>query len=111
MSESKVGITEAVLQQRKSTHGTYNVFARVEQDMKYVLHNSPKWNTMSHAQRSALEACVGKIARIVTGDPYFLDSWRDIIGYATRGFEFTAEDNRATDVEQTVFKVKEGVRK
>jgi len=33
--------------------------------------------------QEALDVICGKIARIIAGDPYHSDHWRDIAGYAT----------------------------
>jgi len=34
-------------------------------------------------QRQALRVIVDKLARILNGDPDYIDSWHDLCGYAT----------------------------
>lgn len=99
--------TEKLLQERSTTHGAFEVYAAVAQGLKYTLAAGPKWNCMSPAQQEAVEAIAGKLARIVTGDPYFLDHYRDIAGYAERALENTSHHENAIDVRTEKFKVNE----
>jgi hypothetical protein len=40
------------------------------------------WKNLVSDQREALDMIVHKIGRIINGDPNYIDSWQDIIGYA-----------------------------
>ena len=40
------------------------------------------WETLSFDAAEALDMIQHKIARILNGDPNYIDSWTDIIGYA-----------------------------
>lgn len=90
-----------VLSQRGGTHGDFEVGAQVAQYLKGIMHSSPRWQTMSSAQREALENVTGKLARILTGDPDFLDHYRDIIGYTQLAMDSTAKYATASDVQVT----------
>lgn len=92
---------QGVLSQRGGTHGDFEVGAQVAQRLKSILHSSPRWQTMSLVQREALENVTGKLARILTGDPDFLDHYRDIIGYTQLAMDSTAKHATASDVQVT----------
>lgn len=94
-----------VLQERSATHGDFEHYAAVAQSLKAALAGGKRWAYMHSAQREALEAVMGKLARIVTGDPDFLDHYRDIIGYTQRAMDYTAKRPQATDAKTTKFKV------
>jgi len=72
-----------VLAQRETTYGSFAEHARISQTLKFDLTQSINWNTMRPDQREALEMIVHKIARILNGNPDYVDSWTDIAGYAT----------------------------
>ncbi len=69
-------------QVRGETHGDYDRMSQVIQEIKGALRDGPKWDSMSCAQREALELIATKIGRIVCGDPNHPDHWADIAGYA-----------------------------
>lgn len=69
------------LAERGTRYGTFTGHARITQDMKRAMVDSPKWGTLRDDQKEALEMVVHKIGRILNGDPNYIDSWTDIIGY------------------------------
>lgn len=73
---------EEVLNQRQATYGDFTKNAEVSQMMKYFMAQGTNYKQMPVAHREALEMIVHKIARIVNGDSYFIDSWKDICGYS-----------------------------
>ena len=73
---------EEVLNQRKSTYGSFTKNAEVSQMIKYFMTQDTNYKQMPVAHREALEMIVHKIARIVNGDPYYIDNWIDICGYS-----------------------------
>ena len=87
-----------VLAERQSTHGNFADSAETVQRLKYVMRDAPNWEKLSNAQREALEMVQHKIGRILHGDPYLLDSVRDIIGYAQLMYNQLATMEGATDV-------------
>lgn len=96
-----------VLLERGSTHGDFEEGATVERCLKDVLRGSRNWVGMTCAQQMALEMICHKMARILVGDPNFLDSYRDIAGYAQLAFDCTAKLANATDVTITRSRVNE----
>ena len=73
---------EEVLNQRQSTYGSFTKNAEVSQMLKYFMTQGTNYKQMPVAHREALEMIVHKIARIVNGDPYYIDNWIDICGYS-----------------------------
>lgn len=69
------------LNQRKSTYGEFKEHARITQNIKKALIDSPNWGSLSDDKKEALEMVAHKIGRILNGDPNYKDSWHDIIGY------------------------------
>lgn len=73
---------EEVLNQRQATYGSFTKNAEVSQMIKYFMTQGTNYKQMPMAHREALEMIVHKIARIVNGDPNYIDNWVDIIGYS-----------------------------
>jgi len=101
----------SVLQERSATHGDFAHGAVVSQRLKFALAEGVNWEAMDVVQREALEAVAGKLARIVAGDPNFLDHYRDIIGYTQLAMDYTAKQPLATDSKTTKFQVNGAVVK
>jgi hypothetical protein len=72
-----------LLTERAKTHGDYNMTAQTAQVLKQLIRNSPSYDDMNAAMRESLDMTAVKFARIMCGDPFEADHWRDIIGYAT----------------------------
>ena len=90
-------VTE-ILNERQSTHGTFEESATTVQRIKTIMRGTPNWDKLSNAQREALEMIQHKIGRILHGDPYLLDSVRDIIGYAQLVYDELESKEGSTDV-------------
>lgn len=73
---------EEVLNQRQTTYGSFTKNAEISQMLKYFMSQGTNYKQMPMAHREALEMIVHKIARIVNGDPNYIDNWVDIIGYS-----------------------------
>lgn len=71
-----------LLVDRGKTHGEFGECAAKTQRLKRVMSNGKNWAQLSDTQRTALEMICHKAARIITGDPNFVDHWNDIAGYA-----------------------------
>lgn len=78
----KPKLTE-ILVERGSRYGRFETNANISQDIKNVLHATPKWMDLEADQAEAMEMFASKISRILTGDPDYADNWRDIAGFAT----------------------------
>ena len=72
---------DSTLQERGTRYGSFQGHARIAQNLKDSMRDSPNWHTLSDDKREALEMVQHKIARILNGDPEYHDSWHDIIGY------------------------------
>lgn len=73
----------ATLTERGNRYGDFSDHARVAQGLQAVMHVELGWLDLTDVQRQGLTVIADKIARMLTGDPRYLDSVRDIIGYAT----------------------------
>lgn len=70
------------LQERGNRYGEFNEHARITQNIKRAMSNSPNWKTLPDYYKEGLEMVAHKIGRILNGDPYYADSIHDIIGYS-----------------------------
>ncbi len=82
---------QAVLQQRGQRYGEFPEHARITQNIKRAMADSPNWTSLSDPQKESLEMLAHKIGRILNGDPNYKDSWTDIIGY-TRLIEMSLSE-------------------
>ena len=81
---------------REARYGTFDGHARINQDLKAVMHERSGWDRLKPDQREALEMVQHKVARILNGDPDYADNWIDIAGYATLvANRLEKEDNAA----------------
>ncbi|HLJ63402.1 MAG TPA: hypothetical protein VKT70_04800 [Stellaceae bacterium] len=80
-------------EERKKTHGDWPVTARATIRLKLALRENLKeaGTQLSAVQLEALDMILAKIARIVSGDPNFVDHWRDVSGYAQLGGGFSGD--------------------
>jgi len=74
-----------ILEERQKTHGDFSDVALIDQSMKAVMRDAPRWANMSSEQQLALEMIAHKMSRILCGDPKTDDHWTDIAGYAELG--------------------------
>ena len=73
---------QAVLAERGSRYGKFSEHARITQNIKRAMEDSPNWTLLTPAQKEALEMVAHKIGLILNGDPNYSDSWVDIAGYS-----------------------------
>lgn len=73
---------ETILEERKSRYGDFRDQAHFARGFKDLAHDSPGWDSMNNYQREGLDMILHKIARALSGDPAYLDTWVDIEGYA-----------------------------
>lgn len=72
---------EEILQQRGNLYGSFVGHAKITQDIKRAMSDSPNWGGLSDDKKECLEMLAHKIGRILNGDPEYHDSWHDIVGY------------------------------
>lgn len=80
-TEEKQPSIAEVLAERGSRYGDFKEHARITQTIKAAMANSKNFHILVHSQKEALEMIAHKIGRILNGDPNYLDSWIDIVGY------------------------------
>ena len=72
---------ESVLEKRENRYGDFTGHAKITQDLKFIMRQSPNWPLLTEDKKEALEMTAHKIGRILNGDPEYKDSWVDIEGY------------------------------
>ena len=72
---------DKTLDERGQRYGAFTGHAQVTQLLKRAMGQHPGWRKLQDDQREALEMVAHKIGRILNGDPNYIDSWHDIIGY------------------------------
>lgn len=99
--------TEETLDQRGVSYGTYHTGANLTQALYGIVmqHYSnvhaedKKAKPLPPFIAESIHMICGKLSRAVNGDPFFIDSWRDISGYATLVAETLKGVDGATDVQ------------
>lgn len=79
------GGVDDTLNARGNNYGEFHSQAAISQELSDAMVSTPKWSELSSGQREALQMIQHKIARILNGNPLYLDSWVDIVGYAELG--------------------------
>jgi hypothetical protein len=72
---------ENTLAERGSRYGEFKEHARITQNIKGAMADSPNWSLLRVDQKECLEMLAHKMGRILNGDPDYHDSWHDIVGY------------------------------
>jgi hypothetical protein len=80
-TKAQSGIDE-MLKSRDKVYGDFITQAAISQRLKNVVCSFRNPNMLESYQQEALEMIQHKIARILNGDPKYIDSWQDIAGYA-----------------------------
>ena len=83
-----MSVTNQILSEREQTHGLFREVAGYSQAIKQLMRTSRNWDRLDVSQAQALEVVADKVARILCGDPSFLDHWQDGAGY----FELVVRD-------------------
>ena len=73
---------DTTLTQRGQRYGEFAEHARITQNLKRAMADSPNWMFLSDDKKEALDMIAHKLGRILNGDPEYQDSWHDLIGYA-----------------------------
>lgn len=74
---------DETLKQRGSTYGSFEDNADTTQALKRIIQTHPNYNQLRSFQKEAIDMTFHKIARIINGDPNYIDSWHDIVGYVS----------------------------
>ena len=71
------------LEQRGERYGKFKDVAATTYALQEIIRNAKNHEHMTDDQVIALDMICNKMARIVNGDPNYIDNWHDIAGYAT----------------------------
>ena len=71
------------LQERGARYGEFKERAVIAQRIQDAMRVEPGWVKLAPDQKQALTVIADKIARMLNGDPSYIDNWHDIVGYAT----------------------------
>lgn len=74
---------DAILDERGSRYGNYLEQATIAEGLWVICADALAKKEVAADQANALHMICTKMARIVNGDPNYVDSWRDVAGYAT----------------------------
>lgn len=72
---------DKTLDERGTRYGEFPQHASITQGIKDAMSKGRNWDTLDDDMKEALEMTAHKIGRILNGDPNYIDSWHDIIGY------------------------------
>lgn len=78
---------------RTKTYGSFECNATLTTDLDSVLRNHKNYEKLSPVHKETFHMIFHKMARILCGDPEFLDSTLDLYGYAKLLHNFVEEKN------------------
>lgn len=89
----------SILEERGKRYGSFMDHSQLAQDFKKIIQDGSSYVMLEPFQVEALEMICHKIARILNGNPDYIDSWADIGGYAQLVVDILekAEDTRCCD--------------
>ena len=106
--------TEKILKERGNKYGEFKDFAEISQKLKDTiflslnLNTKPEFEEVNNVILEGLEMICHKLARIANGDPYYLDSWRDLSAYAKLVCDELEKTDGVTDVKTKQVVKKDG---
>jgi hypothetical protein len=97
-----------LLNERGDRYGEFKTHAEVTQKIKEALFSGASFAYLDYDQKEALEMVAHKLGRIVNGDPNYLDSWVDIIGYTQLVLDRLKKDQEpVTSIDEYIIEKKE----
>jgi hypothetical protein len=91
------------LAERGKRYGSFKEHARITYNIKRAMMNSPKWVVLSDDKKEALDMLANKLGRILNGDPNYIDTWRDCVGYLQLVINELQQTKGVTDSKTEVF--------
>ena len=86
---------EETLSRRGGTYGDFRDNARISQNLKKAMQDSPNWQVLPPYMKEGLELIMLKVSRMLSGDPLYADNPHDMIGYAKLIEDRAAQDREA----------------
>ena len=84
---------EKTLEERGNRYGEFKEHARITQNIKRAMADSPNCGRLSDDKKECLEMIAHKAGRILNGDPEYHDSYHDIIGYTKLVADTLSDEN------------------
>ena len=94
------------LNQRGQVYGMFINNATVAQGLKKQIRLCPQFHDLDADMQESIEVIMSKIARATTGNPEYIDNWRDIAGYAQMIIDRLEKTIGAIDVRNKYIKVR-----
>lgn len=82
-----------VLEERGKRYGEFSEHARITQNIKAAMIDSPNWSLLPPYQKEALEMVAHKFGRLLNGDFMYEDNLIDTVGYAQLALDDTKAAN------------------
>lgn len=73
---------DQTLQERGTRYGDFAHHASICQELLTAMRMTTGWPKLAPVQAQALTVIADKIARVLSGDPDYVDNWHDLQGYA-----------------------------
>lgn len=84
---------DETLAERGSRYGEFAEHARITQNIKAAMADSPNWGKLPPYQKEALEMVAHKFGRLLNGDFMYEDNLIDTVGYAQLALNDTKAAN------------------
>lgn len=97
---------EQTLQDRGNIHGKFADNAQIAYDLKAAVRYSEHYSKLCCVHAEAIDNILMKISRIISGNPYHIDAWRDIAGYAQLVIDYLQDNDNAVDTKTELIKIK-----
>jgi hypothetical protein len=81
MPKQKSSTVAIVLKERGQRYGAFFDHAIIAQSLQDAMRAAPGWLRLAPDQKECFCMLSHKIARVLNGDPNYLDSWVDCAGY------------------------------
>jgi hypothetical protein len=85
---------QQIIKDRAEKYGDFRDQAILAVDLKEIIRHGRSFDMMPSYMKESLDMICHKIARIVNGDPKYLDSWVDLVGYAQLARDRLTDDLR-----------------
>jgi hypothetical protein len=77
-----IGPTTQLLEDRGTTHGSFEDNARISQGLKEWMRGNHGWSKLTDVEREAMDMIALKFSRVLSGKSLEKQHWEDIVGYA-----------------------------
>lgn len=82
LSEEATQSRLPLLEERQTTHGSFEDNAIISQSIKRMFRAGPGWLKLTDVEREAMDMIALKFSRILSGKSLEKQHWEDVVGYA-----------------------------